>query len=53
MSVVVDYPVDPLRTFPASDPYVRRAQFSAAGLVTCVIDDFRQIVTLTDVTWVG
>lgn len=53
MSVVVDYPVDPLRTFPTSDPYVRRAQFGAAGLVTYVIDDARQIVTLTDVTWVG
>jgi hypothetical protein len=25
MSVVVEYPDDPLRTFPTSDPYVRRA----------------------------
>jgi hypothetical protein len=53
MSTVVEYPDDPLRTFPTSDPYVRRAEFGGAGLVTYVIDDARQIVTLTDVTWTG
>lgn len=53
MAVVVDYPDDPLRTFPTSDPYVRRAEFGAAGLVTYVIDDGLRTVTLTDVTWTG
>jgi hypothetical protein len=53
MAVVVEYPDDPIRTFPASDPYVRRAEFGAVGLVTSVINDARQTVTLTDVTWVG
>lgn len=53
MATVVEYPDDPLRTFPTSDPYVRRAEFGAAGLVTYVIDEGRQTVTLTDVTWVG
>lgn len=32
MSQVVGYPDDPLRTFPTSDPYVRRAEFGGAGL---------------------
>jgi hypothetical protein len=53
MSAVVDYPDDPLRTFPTSDPYVRRAEFGPAGLVTYAIDDARQTVTLIDVTWTG
>jgi hypothetical protein len=53
MSAVVEYPDDPLRTFPTSDPYVRRAEFGAAGLVTYVIDDARETVTLTDMTWAG
>ena len=53
MSAVIEYPDDPLRTFPTSDPYVRRAEFGGAGLVTYVIDDGRQIVTLIDVTWMG
>lgn len=53
MSVVVEYPDDPLRTFPTSDPYVRRAEFGAAGLVTYVIDDGRQTVALTGMTWIG
>jgi hypothetical protein len=42
-----------LGDFPTSDPYVRRAEFGAAGLVTYVIDDARRTVTLTDVTWIG
>jgi hypothetical protein len=53
MSDVVDYPDDPMRTHPTSDPYVRRAEFGAVGLVTYVINDGRQTVTLTDVTWTG
>jgi hypothetical protein len=53
MSAVVEYPADPLRTFSADDPYVRRAEFGEVGLVTYLIDDARRIVTLTDVTWTG
>jgi hypothetical protein len=53
MSAVAESPDDPLRTFPTSDPYVRRASFGAAGLVTYAIDDAREVVTLTDVTWAG
>ena len=53
LAMVVEYPADPLRMFPTSDPYVRRAVFGAAGLVTYVIDDARGTVTLTDVTWAG
>jgi hypothetical protein len=30
MTEVTDYPDDPLRTFPTSDPYVRRAEFGDA-----------------------
>jgi hypothetical protein len=37
MADVIDYPDDPLRTFPTSDPYVRRAEFAGAGLVTYLI----------------
>jgi hypothetical protein len=53
MSAVVEYPDDPMRTFPTSDPYVRRAEFGGSGLVTYVIHDARQTVILTDVTWTG
>jgi hypothetical protein len=53
MAMVAEYPEDPIRTFPASDPDVRRAAFGTADLVTYLIDDARQTVTLTDVTWVG
>jgi hypothetical protein len=53
MSMVVEYPGGPLRTFPTSDPYVRRAEFGEAGLVTYLISDAQHIVTLTDVTWIG
>lgn len=53
MSAVIEYPADPLRTFPTSDPYVRRAEFGNLGLVTYVISDATQTVTLTDVTWTG
>ena len=53
MSSVVEYPDDPMRTFATHDPYVRRAEFGEAGLVTYVINDGRRTVTLTDVTWTG
>ena len=53
MAMVVEYPDDPMRTFPTGEPYVRRAEFGAAGLVTYVINDARRTVTLTDVTWAG
>ena len=53
MSEVVEYPDDPMRTFPADDPYVRRAEFGGLGLVTYVINDAQRTVTLTDVTWTG
>jgi hypothetical protein len=33
MSGVIEYLDDPLRTFPAGDPYVRRAGFGDAGPV--------------------
>jgi hypothetical protein len=53
MAAVIEYPADPLRTFATSDPYVRRAEFGGLGLVTYVINDAQQTVTLTDVTWTG
>jgi hypothetical protein len=53
MSGVIEYPDDPLRTFPAGDPYVRRAEFGDAGLVTYVISDASATVTVIDVTWTG
>jgi hypothetical protein len=53
MAAVVEYPDDPLRTFPTSDPYVRRAEFGGLGLATYVINDANKTVTLTDVTWTG
>ena len=53
MSAVVEYPDNPMRTFPTSDSYVRRAEFGGVGLVTYVIDDGQRTVTLTDVTWTG
>lgn len=51
MPSVVGYPDDPMRAFPTDDPYVRRADFGEAGVVTYLINDGRQTVTLTDVTW--
>jgi hypothetical protein len=53
MASVIEYPDDPLRTFPTGDPYVRRAEFGTAGMVTYMINDARRTVTLTDVTWTG
>jgi hypothetical protein len=34
MAEVVDYPDDPLRTFPTGEPHVRRVEFGEAGLIT-------------------
>ncbi len=53
MSSVVEYPDDPMRTFPTDDPYLRRAEFGGAGLVTYLIDGGLQTITLTDITWIG
>lgn len=53
MSVVVESPDDPLRTFPTTDPYIRRVEFGEVGLATYMINDARQTVTLIDVTWIG
>lgn len=53
MATVVEYPDDPLRTFPTSDPFIRRAGFGVAGLVTYVIDEASHSVIVTDVTWAG
>jgi hypothetical protein len=30
MAEVIDYPDDPLRTLPTSDPYIRRVEFGGA-----------------------
>jgi mRNA-degrading endonuclease RelE of RelBE toxin-antitoxin system len=53
MAEVVDYPDDPLRTFPTSDPYVRRVQFGDAGLITYLVNDGAQTVVIFDITWTG
>jgi hypothetical protein len=53
MAEVIDYPDDPLRTFPTSDPYVRRVEFGEAGLITYLISDGAKLVTILDITWVG
>jgi hypothetical protein len=53
MASVIEYPDDPLRTFPTGDPYVRPAEFGTAGVVTYTINDARRTVMLTDVTGAG
>jgi hypothetical protein len=53
LAEVVDYPDDPLRTFPTSDPYLRRAEFGEAGLVSYLVDDGTSKVIILDVTWAG
>jgi hypothetical protein len=50
---VTDYPGEPLRTFPTGDPYVRRAEFGGAGLVTYLINDGSSLILVLDVTWAG
>ena len=51
--MVTALPDDPVRTLATDDPNLRLAVFGEAGLVTYLIDDARNIVTLTDVTWAG
>jgi phytoene/squalene synthetase len=53
MAEVIDYPDDPLRTFPTSDPYVRRVAFGDAGLITYLINDGTRMVIILDITWAG
>jgi hypothetical protein len=53
MADVIDYPDDPLRTFPTGDPYVRRAEFGDSGLITYLINDATSKVIILDITWVG
>jgi mRNA-degrading endonuclease RelE of RelBE toxin-antitoxin system len=53
MAEATDYPDDPLRTFPTSDPYVRRVEFGDAGLITYLINDASSTVTILDITWTG
>ena len=53
MAEVTDYPDDPLRTFPTSDPYVRRVEFGDAGLITYLINDAASVVIILDITWAG
>jgi hypothetical protein len=53
MADVIDYPDDPLRTFPTSDPYVRRVEFGYAGLITYLINDGASLVIILDITWAG
>ena len=53
MAEVIDYPDDPLRTFPTSDPYVRRVEFGDAGLITYLINDGTSTVIVLDITWAG
>lgn len=53
MAEVIDYPDDPLRTFPTNDPYVRRVEFGDTGLITYLINDAASVVIVLDITWVG
>jgi len=53
MAEVVDYPDDPLRTFPTRDLYVRRVEFGEAGLITYLINDGTSTVIILDITWAG
>jgi hypothetical protein len=53
MAEVIDYPDDPLRTSPTSDPYVRRVEFGDAGLIIYLINDGASVVIIIDITWAG
>lgn len=53
MAEVTDYPDDPLRTFPTSDPYIRRVEFGDAGLITYLINDATSVIIILDITWAG
>ena len=50
---VIDYPDDPLRIFPTTDPYVRRVEFGGSGLITYLINDVASVVIILDITWAG
>jgi hypothetical protein len=50
---VAGYPDEPLRTFPTGDPYMRRAEFGGAGLVTYLVNDAAWVIVVLDVTWAG
>jgi len=49
MAEVIDHPDDPLRTFPTSDPNVRRVEFGEAGLITHLISDGARLVIILDI----
>jgi hypothetical protein len=53
MTDVAQHPDDPLRTRPGAKQDERWAEFGGAGMVTWEIDEARQLVRVTDVTWVG
>ena len=53
MAEVIGYPDDPLRTFPTGDPYVRHAEFGAAGLINYLKNDGTSKVIILDITWAG
>jgi hypothetical protein len=53
MAEVINYPDDPLRTFPTSEPYVRRVEFGDAGLITYLINDGASTIIIFDITWAG
>jgi hypothetical protein len=53
MAEVIDYPDDPLRTFPTTDPYVRRVEFGSSGLITYLTNDAVRVVIILDITWAG
>jgi hypothetical protein len=53
MAEIIDYPDDPLRTFPTSDPCIRRVEFGDVGLITYLINDGASKVITLDITWVG
>ena len=49
MAEVIDHPDDPLRTFPTSDPDVRRMEFGEAGLITHLISEDARLVIILDI----
>ena len=53
MAEVTDYPDDPLRTFPTSNPNPRRVEFGEAGLITHLIRDSARLVIILDIPRAG
>jgi hypothetical protein len=53
MADVIDYPDDPLSTFPTSDPYIRRVEFGDVDLITYLINDGASLIIILDLTWAG